>query len=1588
MVTSIKLPDKKVVKMTEQKNNGVVPQRTLLGEVNEHITCPLCHGYYIDATTIVECLHSFCRSCIIKHLQAKSYCPVCEMMINSAKPNIKLDKALQDIVYKLVPGLFQKEMDRRQQFYASRPGPAASATPEQRGEDTERIIFSPEDVISFSLEYADVTDTDSISSKSSDSNEAQNMAAATRRYLQCPAVVNISHLKKFLSNKFDIDSSQFAIDILYKRVPLPDYYTLMDIAYIYNWKRNEPMRFFYQIKDYIAIRNRLFDINRKESHFGDRKPSPASTEDTNISSPALNLNANEHASDGSSGTNSPMPDVNNLKTVSDTSMKNNDNVVLQYKDLTNEDNACSTHIQGNSVKNSCVSPKKTDDDEEKSQFLNSFELTAKNTYLKTSPVKSNNTEISGTDESNLSKKMSSSPKNEETLKRKYHIPPNVPEMKKLKIEIEKTKLTNSNMNEYSSHVSSLTSGNMTGKTQEMSLKVKPDSSSKTAPSSANISTPLVGDKEDKKDVRQGSLNKLQLVENANVKRTIIGLSNAPLSTPKRKAPNDTQLHMLPPVPLPKTVSPHKIHVSRAELQQPVSKTMDVPIPSTHKKMPDLKPSPNSVQTLQNKQPINKVRMDLLANNSDIDRSKIISQLKSPCLGPPISTQPSGDSLRSLFDSCKINIPSSLSITLTDQKLDARNPNEPVNVEQKKNVVNKNLSGAGNAFAHKVPSPPVHNYIEILKLPDTDSKKINKLETNSEIKLNPVSKVEANTTQSKPINKSSETSAKGPIPNLKPISDTKIGKQSSNFSGPITFQQTFEQQLQSLQTDKKSKLPKNKSQVPKLVPATPKTFSAVGKPTNLNKPNNSGIPETKTSSALDLSTTHNVQTQLGPQQTLDKAFERMQSIANLAKKQNLPSKGWPLTMSQGNIFPGLSSRPLSAAVSTLRVPTTSNVNQIKPDKSMPSASHSNNIGQESTNKNNLTKSTTSASSTVSSPNYSVTSHSSPTTQPSPRQNRSPSSSPKLVIAEEKHNSSSEQNITQSNQILNLQLPNMSLPKNDSSKILLGPSKSGLKPFKSVTPGSKVSTIRQPIPQAKSMLNTSSDYHALMRQYEMLKAQRQYDIIYKNSLSQNEYNPKDKQMSAVQASIPFKLRKRVNLGIKKSNVENLDILNTEVIEVNKLKRSLLDNNLKNNSPEDYCIPTKVPRRKRTSKCNYNVEDTESSESNVVEHQKPLTSREKEIQWLDNFLNEHLQSEKSASLYVSGQPGTGKTASLSYTLHLDKFKSGYTQVYINCTMMKSAASIYSRICNELQIRTSGSTEKACLNAIEKYLQKKHKMILLVLDEIDQLDSKRQSVLYTIFEWPAMFTSHIVLIGIANALDLTERTLPRLQARCSLRPNTLHFAPYTKEQIINIFTTVLAREDKSNAFSPVALQMLAAKIAAVSGDMRRALDIGRRVIELARRNKFSENQSVDDMMKDATVTVELKQVLEVLNDVYGGSRNIEHDVDDGIPMQQKLILCSLMLILTKGKNKDVVMGKLHDIYKRVALARNIVPLDMSEMAGACSLLEARGAVRLTAGGGAGGRGRRLRLHWDEAELAAALRDKPLLSAILNDVTCLNNTT
>ncbi|XP_060559094.1 polycomb group RING finger protein 3-like [Ruditapes philippinarum] len=97
----------------------MMEKRVKLKKVNPCITCGLCKGYLVEATTITECLHTFCRSCLVKFLLENNTCPRCGILIHQSHPlnYISHDRTMQDIVYKLVPNLQESEKRRQIEFY-------------------------------------------------------------------------------------------------------------------------------------------------------------------------------------------------------------------------------------------------------------------------------------------------------------------------------------------------------------------------------------------------------------------------------------------------------------------------------------------------------------------------------------------------------------------------------------------------------------------------------------------------------------------------------------------------------------------------------------------------------------------------------------------------------------------------------------------------------------------------------------------------------------------------------------------------------------------------------------------------------------------------------------------------------------------------------------------------------------------------------------------------------------------------------------------------------------------------------------------------------------------------------------------------------------------------------------------------------------------------------------------------------------------------------------------------------------------------------------------------------------------------------
>ncbi|XP_074877872.1 polycomb group RING finger protein 3 isoform X2 [Buteo buteo] len=102
-----------------QETPKMLTRKIKLWDINAHITCRLCNGYLIDATTVTECLHTFCRSCLVKYLEENNTCPTCRIVIHQSHPlqYIGHDRTMQDIVYKLVPGLQEAEMKKQREFY-------------------------------------------------------------------------------------------------------------------------------------------------------------------------------------------------------------------------------------------------------------------------------------------------------------------------------------------------------------------------------------------------------------------------------------------------------------------------------------------------------------------------------------------------------------------------------------------------------------------------------------------------------------------------------------------------------------------------------------------------------------------------------------------------------------------------------------------------------------------------------------------------------------------------------------------------------------------------------------------------------------------------------------------------------------------------------------------------------------------------------------------------------------------------------------------------------------------------------------------------------------------------------------------------------------------------------------------------------------------------------------------------------------------------------------------------------------------------------------------------------------------------------
>jgi len=290
---------------------------------------------------------------------------------------------------------------------------------------------------------------------------------------------------------------------------------------------------------------------------------------------------------------------------------------------------------------------------------------------------------------------------------------------------------------------------------------------------------------------------------------------------------------------------------------------------------------------------------------------------------------------------------------------------------------------------------------------------------------------------------------------------------------------------------------------------------------------------------------------------------------------------------------------------------------------------------------------------------------------------------------------------------------------------------------------------------------------------------------------------------------------------------------------------------------------------------------------------------------------------------------------------------------------------------------------------------MILLILDEIDKLDSKNHELLHIIFDWPRIPESRLIVIGIANTMDLASRALSRMNVLELAPVKQITFRPYTKDQLIEIINNRLSRVATSKElFAQPALEMCARKVSSQSGDARKALDVCRRALEIVEQeNQFdvkssplkSPNRGIKSKspLKDRQIPndtnaarVELKHVVKVMDQMYGNKMS-SFDDSHRLTIQQQIILWILLNYSNNGNSKEIEIGKCHQIFVKVCLKTGISydVTTLNDFLSICEVLEANGMVfikRLREY-----RYSKLRLTGDEDEMKYHLKDKSMARVI-----------
>lgn len=318
--------------------------------------------------------------------------------------------------------------------------------------------------------------------------------------------------------------------------------------------------------------------------------------------------------------------------------------------------------------------------------------------------------------------------------------------------------------------------------------------------------------------------------------------------------------------------------------------------------------------------------------------------------------------------------------------------------------------------------------------------------------------------------------------------------------------------------------------------------------------------------------------------------------------------------------------------------------------------------------------------------------------------------------------------------------------------------------------------------------------------------------------------------------------------------------------------------------------------------------------------VRGRDKEINGIREFLTSKIDGHKPGILYLAGAPGTGKTMSIQIVL--DQIRN-ITTIKLNCMRAQSSKSILTSICKKVGMKGFARySEVELMSQLEEKFSRTETFIL-VLDELDQLPkSKNVNLIKTFFSWPMNTKSRLILVGIANTLNLTSRYQVINQivgVNCRGLVDLMQkilFRPYSTQEIKSILLWYLENDEnyEDSDVDPKALDMIAVKFSREkNGDIRGALNalksaIDDTVIDKSKNNKHELVAKLTDEIINlptppatpvSSPCKEKTNISIVANSIKKRSKRTLYE-EDTIPLTHQIIASCVYKLSSKSRLID----------------------------------------------------------------------------------------